>query len=294
MNNPNHSFVIPVWLDPIPAGIFVTDAAGLCCDTNRAWQMLFGLSHAESLGTGWTRHNHPDDQAAIAEQWQKAVQQKTPFEMTFRIRLPDGEIRHVLSQATPQFNPEGQTTHYVGSVEDITTLQKLSNQVSEREQRFAHLLRHIPGMAYRCKNDADWTLEYCTAGSLALTGYSPEDLIEKRTITISDLIHPDDADWLWAKCQHNIAYQLHCSNEYRIITADGQERWVWDQADGIYDQNGQLLFIEGFISDISERRHRELLLEQAQRQLQNSYDQSPDMLLSINPHSTLILDCNQT
>nr|WP_314900753.1 PAS domain S-box protein [uncultured Deefgea sp.] len=294
MNNSNNPFAIPAWLDAIPAGVFITDATGLCCDTNRAWQMLFGLSHAESLGSGWARSIHPDDQATVFETWQKALAQQAPFEMTFRILLSDGEIRHVLSQATPQIDPQGRLSHYIGKVEDLTTLNKLSQQVSEREQRFAHLLRNIPGMAYRCKNDADWTLEYCTEGSLALTGYSPEDLIEKRIITLRDLIHPDDVDWLRAKCQHNIAHQLHCSNEYRIFTADGSEKWVWDQADGIYDQNGQLLFIEGFISDISERRQRELLLEQTRQQLQENYDQSPDMLLSINPHTMLIINCNQT
>ncbi|MBM9889789.1 MULTISPECIES: EAL domain-containing protein [Deefgea] len=263
MLNSNSPLIIPAWLDPIPVGLFITDATGACCDSNRAWQLLFGLSHAESLGDGWSRHIHPDDQSTVSAEWQKAVKNQTAFEMTFRILLPDGEIRYVLSQGTPQFDSHGELSHYIGNVEDITTLNKLSQQVSEREQRFSHLLRHIPGMAYRCKNDADWTLEYCTAGSLDLTGYSAEDFIEKRIITFGKLIHPDDVEWLWDKCQYNISHQLHCSNEYRIITANGSEKWVWDQADGIYDQNGQLLFIEGFISDITERRLR----EQSYRQL---------------------------
>lgn len=259
----NSPFVIPAWLDPIPVGIFVTDPAGSCCDTNRAWQVLFGLSHEESLGTGWSRHIHPDDQLNVFKAWEQAIEQHVIFEMTFRILLPDGEIHHVLSQATPQFNAEGTLSHYIGNVEDITPLNKLSRQISEREQRFSQLLRHIPGMAYRCKNDPQWTMEFCTNGSFGLTGYAPEEFTEKRTISFGELIHPDDVDWVWNKFQHNIAHQLHCSHEYRIITASGCEKWVWDQADGVYDQDGKLLFIEGFISDITEQRLR----EQSYRQL---------------------------
>ena len=111
MNNPNNSFDIPAWLDSIPAGIFITDATGLCCDTNRAWQLLFGLSHAESLGSGWASSIHPDDQTTVFEAWQKALAQQAPFEMTFRILLSDGESRIVLSQATPQFEPQGRHSH---------------------------------------------------------------------------------------------------------------------------------------------------------------------------------------
>jgi PAS domain S-box-containing protein len=232
---PSQTNAILAWIDQIPVGIYICNAAGFYSATNRAWQLLFGLNQHESLGNAWLKHIHPADQTLASAQWQSAIDQQATFEMNYRIVLPDGEVRQVLSQATPQFDAKGQLTHYIGNVEDITALQKLSQQVSEREQRFSHLLQHIPGMAYRRRNDATWTLLECSAGCLALTGYSAEDLIDNHAMSFASLIHPEDAEWLPSLCQHNIAHGLHFSHEYRIIAADGSERWVWDQADGILD-----------------------------------------------------------
>ncbi|HEX5692514.1 MAG TPA: PAS domain S-box protein, partial [Roseiflexaceae bacterium] len=52
----------------------------------------------------------------------------------------------------------------------------------------------------------------------------------------------------------NLAARQMCSNEYRIITTTGEEKWVWDQASGIYSETGELLAIEGIITDITEQK----------------------------------------
>ena len=62
----------------------------------------------------------------------------------------------------------------------------------QSEEFLRRLLKHLPGMAYRCRNDADWTMEFVSQGCRALTGFAPEDLIENRVVSFGDLIHPDD------------------------------------------------------------------------------------------------------
>ncbi|MBE9609513.1 PAS domain S-box protein [Chitinilyticum piscinae] len=281
-------------VDQNPAGMYLTDTRGNCLYTNPAWQIMYGLDAEQALGAGWASSLHPDDSEQVFRQWQLAVQRGSAFEMTFRIRVPDGETRYVLSRARPLHDQEGNTVGYVGNVEDITPLHMLGNQLAEREQHIASLLSHLPGMAYQCRNDPDWTVLYASEGCLPLTGYPVAALLGNRDTCLGDLVHPDDREWLWQKCQHHLAQRLHCSNEYRIVTADGQIKWVWDQADGRYDADGQLVYIEGYISDISARRERDQALLESQAKFQDLYDHSPDMLLSIDPHSGLILECNQT
>src|SRR5919205_306655 len=70
----------------------------------------------------------------------------------------------------------------------------------ESQRALATLLSNLPGMAYRCRNDRDWTTEFVSDGVLALTGYRAHDFVEHR-VAYNDLIHPEDREWLWADTQ---------------------------------------------------------------------------------------------
>jgi len=45
--------------------------------------------------------------------------------------------------------------------------------------------------------------------------------------------------------------------EYEITTQSGETKWVWEQGEGVYDETGQVLALEGFIIDITARKHAE-------------------------------------
>ena len=47
-------------------------------------------------------------------------------------------------------------------------------------------------MAYRCRNDPQWTMEFVSDGCSQLTGYQASELIDNRTMAYGDIIHPDD------------------------------------------------------------------------------------------------------
>ena len=121
----------------------------------------------------------------------------------------------------------------------------------ESERKLAMLMSNLPGMAYRCANDPEWTGEFVSEGALELTGYTPEELAQ---IPYATLIHPEDREWLWLDTQAAIAEQRPFQQEYRIHTKDGWERWVFEQGRAVYGPTGEVLALEGFISDISERR----------------------------------------
>ena len=104
-----------------PLGVFATDATGGCIYTNANWQAIFGLSAEASLGNGWSRTLHPDDQSAVFAEWQRTAALSVDFDMEFRVRHDDGRVVHVRSVARPVLDAQGQVTGHVGSVEDVTT-----------------------------------------------------------------------------------------------------------------------------------------------------------------------------
>jgi len=137
----------------------------------------------------------------------------------------------------------------------------------ESERSLGVLLSNLPGLAYRCRNDRDWTMEFVSPGCLALTGYQPADLVGNSRISFGQLIHPDDQQGVWDSVQATIENREPYQLTYRIITQSGEERWVWGHGCGIFSADGALVALEGFITDITDRKQAEVALHKVNRAL---------------------------
>lgn len=103
-----------------PVGIFVTDTRGICTYTNPRYQAIYGIPEEESLGEGWARKIHPEDQAQVIADWYTACDEGREYRGEFRILTP-GEIqRWVNLSSSPMLSDQGQVIGYVGTLEDIT------------------------------------------------------------------------------------------------------------------------------------------------------------------------------
>ena len=127
------------------------------------------------------------------------------------------------------------------------------------------MLENLPGLVYRCKNDPDWTMEFLSGGTLELTGYAPGDLVENRTISYAELIHPADRDQVWNEVQRALAARRTYQLSYRIVSRDGSLKWVREQGCGVYSDAGSLEALEGFVTDVSAERRLEEQLGHAQK-----------------------------
>ncbi len=119
------------------------------------------------------------------------------------------------------------------------------------------LLEHYPGMAYRCRNDVYWTMEYVSAGAQHLTGYDLSDLMLNNKTSYAALIHPDDRALVDEQVQAALEAGTPFTLTYRIFSADGQEKWVQEQGWRTTAVDTGEAILEGFIVDITERKHAE-------------------------------------
>jgi len=158
----------------------------------------------------------------------------------------------------------------------------------ESERSLGVLLSNLPGLAYRCRNDRDWTMEFVSQGCLALTGYQPADLVGNSRISFGQLIHPDDRQGVWDSVQATIENREPYQLTYRIITQSGEERWVWGHGCGIFSADGALVALEGFITDITDRKQAEVALHKVNRALRTLSEF--DQLLVRAPDETALLD----
>lgn len=148
--------------------------------------------------------------------------------------------------------------------------QKAEEEVERTARRLSALMNDLPGMVYRCRNDPSWTMELCSQGVREVTGYAAEDLVDNRNLAYGDLIHPEDRDAVWDTVQEAVQVRGPYQMTYRIRTADGEERWVWERGRGLFGPDGRIVALEGFVADITDRIAAERMLRESNQRLERT------------------------
>lgn len=150
--------------------------------------------------------------------------------------------------------------------------------LEESERSKSVLISNLPGMAYRCRIDKDWTMEFVSEGCKALTGYEPQDFINSKKLPFNEIIATEYRQMLWTKWQQNISELSSVKLEYEIFTASGERKWVWEQGIPVCDNSGKAIALEGLILDISDRKKFEDQLKKSQNQYFEIANQVPGVV----------------
>ena len=140
---------------------------------------------------------------------------------------------------------------------DITERKQAETARRESERRLRTLMGNLSGMAYRCLNQPGWPMEFLSQGCKRLTGYAPEDFLDGARLQYEQIIVPEDRKRLSESIKAAVCEGGAFESEYRIITADGEERWVWERGRAVGTNDKDETILEGFITDITERKRAE-------------------------------------
>jgi PAS domain S-box-containing protein len=150
--------------------------------------------------------------------------------------------------------------------EEISERHKTEKELLESRRALGTLISNLPGIAYRSGNYPNRPMEFVSDGCIAVTGYQPLDFVGKY-VNYSDLIASEDRDYVWNTIQKAIGQKQPFTINYRIRDSAGEEKWLWEQGCGVSSESGELVAIEGFIVDSTERKRRELEIKQKAREL---------------------------
>ena len=124
------------------------------------------------------------------------------------------------------------------------------------------LVNNLPGMAYRCRWSGAWGMEFVSNGSKALTGYAPDELINAEHAWVK-LLHPDDLKRVYEEIRTALDQERPFQLVYRIYTRTGAEKWVLEDGRGVSRPGDDPFYLEGFVADITARKHAEESLAEA-------------------------------
>lgn len=182
------------------------------------------------------------------------------YSITKHIIKPDSSVAIIKMHVDRIASSQNQINHMC-IVQDITDSYAIEAALVESERSKSVLLSHLPGLAYRCKYDPDWTMEFVSKGCYQLTGYYAESLLYNREISFNNLIAPEYQDLLWEEWKRVLKNHSPFRYQYQIITANGKRKWVYELGEGIFDENDTVIALEGIIIDIDDKKDFELELK---------------------------------
>jgi PAS domain S-box-containing protein len=137
------------------------------------------------------------------------------------------------------------------------------------------VLSRISGFLYRCQVDEHYTMMDLTDGVERMLGYPVDELIGNRVRTFPSLMYAEDVKAM----DEAIAEALKCKGnwtiEYRLRHANGDLVWVTETGGGVWDEKGELLYLEGSIVDIQSLYNR---LDERTAEMANAASKTAEIL----------------
>jgi PAS domain S-box-containing protein len=119
-------------------------ADGTWAHVSEEWCLIFGFDPADG-SPNWEKRLdriHPDDRLAWKNAIERAIAEKTDYDVTFRIVLPGGILKWIRSVAHPVVSATGDLVQFLGSSTDITE-HKRAEQEHEKLRQLEAELAHI-------------------------------------------------------------------------------------------------------------------------------------------------------
>ncbi|GEM_PF-732389 len=226
--------------------------------------------YPSSLDSGFIRKQDLEQEKALDSLLAKAIDEEGSTENEeIQIPLLDGGVRHVLASSSPVRNFDGDILAGVLLFSDITELKRVQKEVLQTRDQFQSLVTNIPGATYRCLNDEHWTMLYMSRAVDPLTGYPASDFISNSVRSYASVILDEDTRYVDQMVATALKEKRSWDMEYRVLHKDGGVRWVHEKGGGVCKEDGTLIYLDGFIFDITDQKNIELELEQERQRLKD-------------------------
>ena len=255
-------------IETIPAATYIdsVDAISQAIYMSPQVKQIYGYTPEEWRGNPqlWEEGLHPDDRDDVVAKVERHIREGVPYEAEYRFRHRDGRWVWVHDEAVMIPLEEGGVRVSQGVIYDITPQKRQEEQLREAEERYRAIVEHVPSVIYLDKVGPPMESLYVSPVIEEMMGVSSDEWMADPELWL-ELTHPDDrqaiADGYFAAARSHESW----SAEYRILTRDGRTIWVHDETTFLHDEAGTPKFIQGVISDVTDRKLAEHALRESER-----------------------------
>lgn len=215
---------------------------------------------------------HPEDLPSIKEAIRQHFSGARDF-FNHELRMLHKEGHYIWTHLRGQVavrDTEGNPQIAFGTQQVITERKLAEEATKASRDQFESLVDHMPGIIFRSLADEDWSMLYISDQVEIITGYPASDFRGGGRRSFESIIHIEDRDSIRQLVMDAIAEKKSWEVKYRLIHKDGTTRWVNEKANAVYDSEGQIVCIDGFIQDVTEQKFAARELETTKRLLEQT------------------------
>ena len=279
-----------IW-DNANYGAYIAKLSGTITYINNYFANVHGYSADELIGMNISIF-HSQEQMNILAKAKSDIFKKGSFKsLEIWHTHKNGKIFPMLMNGILLKDKSGEPELMAATAIDIREQKQYETALKVSEERNRTLISNIPGAVYRRLPDAQWTMQYLSNEIENISGYPAYDFIKNARRSYADIIFFDDKPMVgqtaYVAMKENKPYII----EYRILHKDKTLRWVYEKGQGISGKDGAVLWCDGVIIDITNRKLAEQALIESEERLKLKLDfiMSPDVNV-MDYHLTDIID----
>jgi PAS domain S-box-containing protein len=243
-------------IDRLEEIVFQLSAEGKIIFINPAWESLLEYQVKNCVGKLLIDFFHPEDKPMLKATLDSLTQGKRAHcALEVRLLSSRGSPNWVMLRAKATSASSGERTSVIGTMLDIQRNKEAEASLLANKRALNSLLNNVPGMVYRGRNDRSWTFEFVSEGCIDITGYSHLELVNNSNLNFNLIIHPEDRAGVWESVNQQISLGEEFKLIYRINTRKGEIKLVQEHGRAIFSSTGELLALEGFITEIPNQRY---------------------------------------
>jgi len=246
------------------------DGMAYRCLNDPSWTMIFvsqgclaltGYPPAalvDNAAVSWEAITHPQDRERVRAHIDAAVASGRRFSIPYRIITLGGNVKWVIERGVAVADEQGEPV-IEGFVEDVTTQHETLQALEQAELRYRNIFEHASEGIFQTSPDGHYLA--ANPALARIYGYpSPEALIANLdNIDRRLYVSPGRRErFRQLMTQHGEVLNF----ESEVYRQDGTRIWISENAHAVRDAHGEVLYYEGTVQDISERRHYQAQLEQ--------------------------------
>jgi diguanylate cyclase (GGDEF)-like protein/PAS domain S-box-containing protein len=236
--------------------IISADAEGRIIEFNPAAEETFGFEQAEVLGRRLdetiipTRHREAHRRGLeryMAGGGGGMIGNRIEIEA---LRADGSEFPVELAIAAAR---QDEVLTFTAHLRDISARRSFESRLRDAEAEYRNLVERLPAVVYSAEVGEEGRWHYVSPQIEALLGFSPEEWKADPSLWFRH-IHPEDRSSVMSEEGRALVVNTAFVSEYRMLTREGQEIWVSDEAIPVTSSGSGPTRVQGILVDISERK----------------------------------------